>query len=82
MIGALAARNNLRVKNARQPVKRKDVKCLGLVPSLLFPGERRAFPIRISIWQAVEVVRNSRASNMRYLVLRFGRVKPIIVCIT
>ena len=25
MIGALAARNNLRVKNARQPVKRKDV---------------------------------------------------------
>ena len=23
MIGALAARNNLRVKNARQPVKRK-----------------------------------------------------------
>ena len=23
--GALAARNNLRVKNARQPVKRKDV---------------------------------------------------------
>ena len=30
MIGALAARNNLRVKNARQPVKRKDMfKCLG-----------------------------------------------------
>ena len=26
MTGALAARNNLRVKNARQPVKRKDVK--------------------------------------------------------
>ena len=26
MIGALAARNNLRVKNARQPVKRKDVR--------------------------------------------------------
>ena len=25
MIGALAARNNLRVKYARQPVKRKDV---------------------------------------------------------
>ena len=25
MIGALAARNNLRVKNARQPVERKDV---------------------------------------------------------
>ena len=25
MIGALAARNNLRVKNARQPVKRKDL---------------------------------------------------------
>ena len=25
MIGALAARKNLRVKNARQPVKRKDV---------------------------------------------------------
>ena len=25
MIGALAARNNLRVKNARQPVKRKDI---------------------------------------------------------
>ena len=25
MIGALAARNNLRVKNARQAVKRKDV---------------------------------------------------------
>ena len=25
MIGALAAGNNLRVKNARQPVKRKDV---------------------------------------------------------
>ena len=25
MIGALAARNNVRVKNARQPVKRKDV---------------------------------------------------------
>ena len=30
MIGALAARSNLRVKNARQPVKRKNVqKCLG-----------------------------------------------------
>ena len=29
MIGALAARNNLRVKNARQPVKRKMFKCLG-----------------------------------------------------
>ena len=28
MIGALAARNNLRVKNARQPVK-KMFKCLG-----------------------------------------------------
>ena len=25
MIGALAARNNLRVKNTRQPVERKDV---------------------------------------------------------
>ena len=25
MIGALAARDNLRVKNARQPVERKDV---------------------------------------------------------
>ena len=25
IIGALAARNNLRVKNARQPVERKDV---------------------------------------------------------
>jgi len=25
MIGVLAARKNLRVKNARQPVKRKDV---------------------------------------------------------
>ena len=29
MIGALAARNNLRVKNDRQPVKRKMFKCLG-----------------------------------------------------
>ena len=29
MIGALAAGNNLRVKNARQPVKRKMFKCLG-----------------------------------------------------
>ena len=25
MIGVLAARNNLKVKNARQPVERKDV---------------------------------------------------------
>jgi hypothetical protein len=25
MIGVLATRNNLRVKNARQPVKRKDI---------------------------------------------------------
>ena len=55
---------------------------LSLIPSLLFPGEGRAFPIRISFWEADKVVRNSRASNMRYLVLRFGRVKPIIVCIT
>ena len=29
MIGVLAARNNLRVKNARQPVKEKMFKCLG-----------------------------------------------------
>ena len=63
-------------------LKEKMFKCLGLVPILLFPGERRAFPIRISFWEADKVVRNSRASNMRYLVLRLGRVKPIIVCMT
>ena len=30
MIGALAARNNLRVKNAREPVKRKNVQMFRL----------------------------------------------------
>ena len=41
---------------------------LSLIPSLLFPREGRAFPIRISFWEADKVVRNSRASNMRYPV--------------